>query len=169
MPKCYVGSLNKAKLNAAKKVFKHYEVIGSAADSKVGCQPFSDEETIKGAYNRAVGLPRSNIRVGLEAGVERHEGKLFLVNWGVMVDENEKVYYAGGTRIPLPDYIADELLASKKELAAVIRYYSGIKNIDETKGAIGYLTASYVNREDIFVHILKILYGQYMQNKGRAR
>jgi inosine/xanthosine triphosphatase len=163
MIKCYLGSLNKVKLAAVKEVFADYQVIPLAVESGVRAQPLTDSETIQGAKNRAMALPEDGIRIGLEAGVQMQEGMLFLVNWGVLIDLGKNIYYAGGTRIPLPDFIKEKLLAGE-ELADVMEAHLH-KEVRTKEGAIGYLTEGIVKRKDIFVHIVKLLYGQY-KRKG---
>ncbi|MDD3999999.1 MAG: DUF84 family protein [Bacilli bacterium] len=161
MNKCYLGSKNKAKIAAVKEVLNDYEVIALDVDSGVNKQPLSDSETIQGATFRALALPKGGIRIGLEAGVQLHADKLFLVNWGVLLDDKGKFYYAGGTRIPLPEFIKKRILNDDLELAEVMDEYLNEDDIRSRDGAIGYFTASLVNRKDIFVHIVKLLYGQY--------
>jgi len=166
MNKCYLGSQNNVKLDAVKEVLINYEVVGLSVDSKVGKQPLSDEETIKGAYNRSSSLPKDGLRIGLEAGVHLHNDILFLVNWGVLIDEADNVYYAGGTRIPLDDFIKDKLFKEGFELADVMDEYLNTNGIKYKEGAIGYYTSNYIKRKDIFVHIVKLLYGQYERRKS---
>lgn len=161
MYKIYVGTTNPVKLAAVKSVCSTAEVIGMAVDSGVGPQPLNDEQTIKGAKNRAQQLPKDGLRIGLEAGVAEHDGILFLVNWGVLIDEFDHIIYAGGTRIPLPLSIKNELIKQKSELADIIDAHFHTKNIKHQQGAVGLLTNNYINRKDIFVHIAKLLIGQY--------
>lgn len=161
MTKCYLGSLNNVKLDAVKEVLNNYLVIGLNVDSKVGAQPLSDAMTIEGARRRAEALPKDGLRIGLEAGVELHNDILFLVNWGVLLDEADNIYYAGGTRIPLEAFIKDKLFKEKLELATVMDEYLQTEDIKHKEGAIGYYTKNEVIRKDIFVHIVKLLYGQY--------
>lgn len=166
MNRIYLGSTNKAKINAVMKAIPDYEVIGIPVESKVRPQPLDDEETIQGALNRAQQLPKDGLRVGLEAGVNLHNGILFMVNWGVLIDEKGQVYYAGGTRVPLTEEIKHGILVKGEELSTVMGQISTIENIKEKEGAIGYFTCNQVVRSDIFVHIVKLLYGQYLFNKG---
>ncbi|HHZ18664.1 MAG TPA: DUF84 family protein [Acholeplasmataceae bacterium] len=166
MRKCYLGSLNKAKLAAVRAVLNDFDVIGVAVDNGVGNQPLSDAETIQGAYNRAIQMPADGLRLGLEAGVQLHGERLFLVNWGVLIDEDGETYYAGGTRIPLPDFIKEELLAGKRELSEIMNEYLHTRDINQKEGAIGHFTASVVKRADIFTHIVKLLYGQYLKRRS---
>lgn len=163
MTKCYLGSLNNVKLDAVKEVLSEYEVIGKDVDSGVGKQPLNDSETIKGALNRALALPKDGLRIGLEAGVHIQDNILFLVNWGVMLDFDDNIYYAGGTRIPMDEFIKDELFINKKELAEVMDDYLHRDGIKYKEGAIGFFTNNQVMRKDIFTHITKLLYGQYLR------
>lgn len=162
MSKIYIGSQNPAKVNAAREVFSGFQLIDIAADSGVSCQPKSDEETILGALNRAKSLPSDGLRLGLEGGVHFQNNMLFLVNWGVLIDESQNIYYAGGTRIPLPIEFNEPLLSGKKELAQLIDEYTSQKDIRSNEGSIGIFTKNLVVRKDIFVHICKLLYGQFL-------
>ncbi len=166
MNKIYLGSTNKAKIKAVVEAIPNYDVIGISVESKVRPQPLDDDETIKGAWNRAQQLPKDGLRIGLEAGVNLHNGILFMVNWGVLIDEEDHVYYAGGTRVPLTEKIRQSILEEGKELATAMEQISTTENIKEKEGAIGYFTNNQVVRSDIFVHIVKLLYGQYLFKKG---
>ncbi|MGD9886340.1 MAG: DUF84 family protein [Bacilli bacterium] len=167
MLKCYVGSQNRVKLLATKQVLKHFEVIGLSANSQVSNQPKTDLETIQGALNRTKGLPKDGLRIGLEAGIQLHGDRLFLVNWGVLLDEQDHEYFAGGTRIPLPDFMKEPLLEKGLELAEVIDQYTNSVDIRQKQGAIGVFTNNLVKRKDIFIHIVKLLYGQYLRGEKR--
>lgn len=165
--KVYLGTLNKAKVAAVKEVLSDYEVVSMKVDSGVNKQPLNDEETINGALNRAKNLPLDGLRIGLEAGVQELNGILFLTNFGVLIDEENNVYYAGGTRIPLPKYMKNEILINKKELSEVMEEYTKVIDGRNHEGAISFLTDSLVKRKDIFTHITLLLYGQYL--KGRKK
>ena len=162
--KAYLGSKNIVKLNATKEVLEEYgfEVVGVDVDSMVSAQPKTDEETIMGAFNRANSLPTNSFRIGLEAGVELLENDLYLTNYGVLIDPNNKVYKAGGTRIILPLEIKRLILEDKLELSDAMEQYFNTLDIKHKEGAIGYFTNNLVVRKDIFTHIVKLLYGQYL-------
>lgn len=166
--KAYLGSKNIVKVIATKEVLSGfgYEVIDLEVDSMVSSQPKSDAETIKGAYNRAKSLPKDGLRIGLEAGVELLDNELYLTNFGVMIDENENVYKAGGTRITLPNEIKKKIFEDGYELSDAMNEYFNILDIKHKEGAIGYFTSNLVVRKDIFVHIVKLLYGQYLYKKS---
>ncbi len=166
MSKIYIGSKNPAKIAAVEEVFINYSIISQDVDSGVSCQPIGDEETIQGALNRALKLPQDSIRIGLEGGITLHNDTLYLINWGVLVDEDDNIFYAGGTRIPLPDDFKVLLENRKLELAELIDKYSNKTNVRSHEGAIGIFTCNVVQRKDIFVHICKLLYGQYLYHQG---
>lgn len=167
MINCYLGSKNKVKLEATREVLKDtFNIISIEVNSDVSKQPLSDEETIQGALNRAKKLPRDGIRIGLEAGVQIQNDILFLVNWGVLIDQNDNIYYAGGTRIPLDDFVKEELFEKNHELSYVMNRYLNKKDINQKEGAIGYFTNNQIKRKDIFVHIVKLLYGQYLRKES---
>lgn len=165
--KAYLGSGNIVKINAVKQVLEPlgYEVIGIPVNSEVSAQPKNDYETLTGATNRAHQLPSDGLRLGLEAGVEMLNGSLYLTNWGVMIDENNHFYSAGGTRIPLPREIVDLIMDQGYELSDAMEKYFMMKDIKHQFGAIGYFTQNQVVRIDIFTHIVKLLYGQYLYQK----
>lgn len=166
MPKVYVGSLNKVKVEAVNVVLNGFDLIPVNTDSKVSSQPFNDEETIEGAFNRASGLPKDGLRIGLEAGVHVIKDIMYLVNWGVLIDEDENIYYAGGTRIPLPNDVKEKLETTNEELATIMDKYYHTVDIKHNEGAIGLFTNGLIKRVDIFTHIVKLLYGQYLYKRG---
>ncbi|MDD4212024.1 MAG: DUF84 family protein [Bacilli bacterium] len=170
MYKLFVGTQNRVKLDAVRLALKDmglvYEVVGLSTDSGVSSQPFSDKETIEGATNRALKCGDQGLRMGLEAGVEYTNGHLFLVNWGVLIDHNQEHYMAGGTRIPLPKKVQIELEQKQDELATIMDRLYKTEDIKHHEGAIGLFTDGSVKRIDIFVHIVKLLMGQYLVKNG---
>lgn len=165
MCKVYVGSKNNVKLSACKLVLNDFEVIGYNSNSKVSSQPKTDEETITGAINRAKDIPYEGIRIGLEAGVHKCMDNLYLVNWGVLIDENNNIYIAGGTRIPLPRFVEEKIYSTNMELAEIMDEYFNTIDIKHNEGAVGVFTSGQVKRVDIFIHIVKLLYGQYLAKR----
>ena len=165
--KIIIGSKNITKVTATKEVLEElgHEVIGENVLSNVSNQPFSDKETIQGAKNRALAslAKGGEIGIGLEAGVEYLNEQLFLVNWGVLATAKGDIFYAGGTRIPLPSVIK-EVLESGVELSDAIDAYALKQDVRSKEGAIGILTSNFYNRKDNFIHIIKLLWGQYLFN-----
>jgi inosine/xanthosine triphosphatase len=164
--KVIVGSTNLVKVNAIKNVFANYQVEAIAVKSKVSQQPISDQETIRGALNRALGARRyGDIGIGLEGGVQHSAYGMLLVNYGALVDEKNKVYIAGGTRIVLPTHIAKEIYKGR-ELGDIMEEYTHKSNLKYQEGAIGVFTGNFVKRVDIFEHIGKLLYGQMITGRN---
>lgn len=166
----YVGSMNIVKIRACREVLEPFgfQVIGKQANSNVSNQPLSDEETLTGAINRAFNLKEGYLRIGLEAGVSYQAGILFLINYGALIDENENIYVAGGTRIPLPKPIEKLIMEDKLELSDAMEKYYQQEDIKHRNGAIGYFTEDMIKREEIFTHIVKLLYGQYLHFKNNG-
>jgi inosine/xanthosine triphosphatase len=165
--KIIIGSKNPAKIDAVKQVFsmKDFEFITMNVSSGVSEQPFSDEETVNGAINRATqALVQGDgqIGIGLEGGVQETPFGLFLCNWGALVtSQAEAPIIAGGARILLPDTIAVEL-RNGAELGPTMDDFTKKQNIGKGKGAIGIFTAGVVNRAEMFSHVTSLLYGQYL-------
>lgn len=156
-----VGSNNPAKIRAVERVMNG-PVEALDVPSGVSSQPFSDEETQLGAVNRAKAcvLAGAQVGIGLEGGVAEMNGELFLCNWGALVTQDGRVFVAGGAKIPLPDKIAKPL-RDGQELGPVMAEYTSDKDIRKKAGAIGIFTNGELTRDDMFEHIVKMLYGQY--------
>jgi non-canonical (house-cleaning) NTP pyrophosphatase len=169
MQKVYLGSINPVKLRAAQNILEPlgFTVEGVNSASGVSNQPLNDDETMRGALNRALSLPEGHFRIGLEAGIELHFDQMFLVNWGALIDPDNRIYWAGGTRIPLPDQIKSAILNNHVELSVAMNIFFNEKNINHREGAIGYFTDCFVRRSDIFEHIVKLLIGQYFNQKKK--
>ena len=160
-----IGSKNPAKISAVKDAFKDYphEIIAVDAESGVSEQPMSDKETIEGAINRAIQAAEkgeAEIGIGLEGGVEQTPYGLMLCNWGALVAKGMKPIIAGGARIPLPEAIAQKLLAGA-ELGPVMDDYAKKQNVRKNEGAVGIFTNGQINRSEMFTHVTKLLVGQY--------
>ncbi len=157
-----VGSTNPVKINAVRNHFVG-EVIGVDVDSGVADQPWGDEETLLGAKQRAraaLATSQSEIGIGLEGGVQIIEEKLYVCNWGALVDKNGTEVIAGGARFPLPDNIK-KMLEEGKELGPVISEYASRADVSKKEGAIGIFTNGTVSRTDMYDHLVSLLIGQY--------
>ncbi|MEW9110671.1 MAG: DUF84 family protein [Cytobacillus gottheilii] len=171
MKKIIIGSKNPAKILAAENALKEYpaELSSFDAASNVSEQPFSDEETISGAINRARDAMQKGsgeIGIGLEGGVVETEYGLYLCNWGALYEEGQPPIIAGGARIPLPEEIAEKLRAGM-ELGPVMDEYAQKENVRKKDGAIGIFTSGRISRIDMFTHICCMLLGQY-EYRNRA-
>lgn len=163
--KIIIGSNNPAKVAAVKNAF-HYqqtEFLSLDIPSGVSEQPFSDEETIKGAINRAVGalkMGNGDIGIGLEGGVQESTQGLLLCNWGALASKNMEPIIAGGARFLLPYDVADRLRAGE-ELGPVMDDYAKKENVRKNEGAVGIFTNGLINRSEMFSHIMNLLLGQF--------
>lgn len=158
-----VGSKNYAKVEAVKQIFSNSEVSGVSVPSYVSEQPFSDEETMKGALNRARNAFKqgnSGVGIGLEGGVLEMEDGIFLCNWGALVDQHGFQTVASGAKIKVPLEIESELKKGR-ELGPIMDEFAQKQNVRQLEGAIGILTNGLVNRKEMFEHIVRLLKGQY--------
>ncbi|MGP4062625.1 DUF84 family protein [Halobacillus litoralis] len=165
--KIYVGSKNPTKIASVKHVFPEMEVVGIEVESKVAAQPFSDDETLEGAINRARECASNNkthLGIGLEGGVMEIEDDLYLCNWGALVDSKENVYTASGARILLPDDIKADL-EKGKELGEVMDIFAEKVEVRKNEGAIGIFTNGFIDREEMFTHVVKLLKGQWLYDQ----
>jgi inosine/xanthosine triphosphatase len=167
--KIIIGSKNPAKISAVENSFNdpNIEFVAMDIPSNVSDQPFSDEETIQGAINRAMGaLKQGNgdIGIGLEGGVHETSHGLMLCNWGAIVSHDRDPIIAGGARFLLPVEIAERLRAGE-ELGPVMDDYAKMKNVRKQEGAVGIFTNGLINRVEMFTHLMHLLKGQYDYQK----
>ncbi|HEX7065827.1 MAG TPA: DUF84 family protein [Bacillales bacterium] len=160
MANVVVGSANPAKVEAVREVYE--EVRGVKVPSGVSNQPMSDEETRTGALNRAKACVRkgASFGIGLEGGVMESEAGLLSVNWGALVDGNGREVVAAGARYPLPEEIADGIRAGR-ELGDLIDRFTARRNVRQKEGAVGIFTDGQMTRRELYVHIVRLLAGQY--------
>ncbi|WP_251549647.1 DUF84 family protein [Neobacillus muris] len=163
--KIVIGSKNPTKIAAVNRGFASFEAefVSLDVSSGVSDQPFSDEETIRGAINRAkAALTEGNgdIGVGLEGGVQETSLGLLLCNWGAIVTNDINPIVAGGARFLLPEEIAERLRAGE-ELGPVMDDYAKKQNVSKQEGAVGIFTNGMVNRADMFTHVMSLLVGQF--------
>jgi inosine/xanthosine triphosphatase len=159
-----IGSKNPAKVQAVESVTKqlYWNVEPFDAPSMVSAQPFSDEETQKGALNRARACVANgfDIGIGLEGGVVDTDDGMFLCNWGALVTKDQKQFVASGAKILLPEEIAGEI-RDGRELGDVMADYTAKKDVRKKEGAVGIFTDGWVTRDEMFAHVVKLLVGQY--------
>jgi inosine/xanthosine triphosphatase len=172
MMRIAIGSKNPAKITAVEAAFLNHdiEIIAVDASSGVSEQPMSDEETITGAINRAIGAAEkagTPIGIGLEGGVHKTPHGLLLCNWGALAAKGMTPIIAGGARLLLPDEVAEKVLAGQ-ELGPVMDDYAKKQNVRKNEGAVGIFTNGQVNRSEMFLHVMKLLAGQYEYQAGQG-
>jgi inosine/xanthosine triphosphatase len=149
-----VGSDSRVKVEAARLAFEGYfggvEVRGLPVASGVSPFPMSDEETLRGAVNRARGAaelePGAEYSVGLEGGLSRMGGWL-------MVKQVAVVLGGGVAGLGLsPGYACPErlygLIAGARDGVGreAIDSYLGEPEVLGGQGAIGVLTGGRMDR-----------------------
>ena len=160
-PLVAVGSLNKPKIEAARMVFLPIwpgaSIVPTPAPSGVSDQPWSADEALNGAVNRALGALRSvraDIGVGLEGGVEEGPGGLlYLSGWGAVATADGRLGIGGGARTPLPPALANMLYAGV-ELGPAIDDWLDRQGVRHKEGTVGVPTGGHLTRSASFANLL---------------
>lgn len=160
--KIAVGSTNPVKVKAAEAVFKRVfdaelEVVSVGVESGVPAQPWGEEETVKGARNRAERALQANegaeYGVGFEGGVLEIGGIVYECAWAAVERRDGKTCLGGGLYFELPPKMV-EGIKSGKELGDVLDEQLGRTNVKQKEGAIGVLTKGYLTRQGAYEQIL---------------
>ncbi|WP_246999045.1 DUF84 family protein [Halosolutus gelatinilyticus] len=146
-----VGSTNPVKIEAVERTLDRFDptVTPVAVDPGIPEQPWSIEETVTGAENRArrsLTATDATYGVGLEGGVARLDGApgLSLIMWAAVTD-GDRVERGGGPTLRLPDRVADRLDAGA-ELGPVMDDFLDTDGVAESEGAAGALTDGLTDR-----------------------
>lgn len=180
----FVGSTNPVKINAviqaASETWPDVIVKGYEAESRVSNQPRTDEETQRGAENRAVaalkkGLEDSRLRgndealgIGMEGGVfENEDGEMWNTVWACVVDPKKQTVFSNGERFVLPEILA-ESIRQGKEMGPAMDKLVGSLNIKHKEGAIGIITNQFIDRTEMYMGLAKLALGLWY-GKGWER
>jgi inosine/xanthosine triphosphatase len=155
-----VASRNPVKVRAAEEGFARVfpgvtiEARGVEVASGVADQPMSDEETLRGATNRAVNAraaaPDARYWVGLEGGVHEYAGELEAFAW-IVVLSDDRVGRSRTATFALPPAVA-ELVRQGVELGHADDRVFGRSNSKQTNGAVGLLTRNLIDRAGYYEH-----------------
>lgn len=147
-----VGSLNPAKITAVREVtsdiWPNAGVRGVNVPSGVSAMPMSNEETLRGARNRAHAAQQelgADLGIGLEGGACEEASGLLLMAWVAIVDGHGRTGIANSARIPLPPAIARRVRAGE-ELGALLDRLLHTQGINQREGMMGILTGGLVPR-----------------------
>jgi inosine/xanthosine triphosphatase len=159
-----VASTNPVKLRATEHGFRKtfageaIHVEGLAAESGVAHQPMSNEETLRGARNRAAHAQQlragADFWVGLEGGVYEREGTLEAFAWIVVLS----TYLRGEARtatFELPPEVA-QLVHQGMELGHADDQVFGRTNSKQSNGAVGLLTRDLITRTSYYEHAVML-------------
>lgn len=153
-----VASRNPVKLEAVRcgirKVFSGMEpeLQPISVPSGVADQPRSDEETHRGAVQRArrafERAPDADAWVGIEGGIQERDGRMEAFAWVVVIAHGTE----GESRTAsflLPEPVA-ELVRQGKELGEADDVVFGRSNSKQQEGAVGLLTHRAVLRSELY-------------------
>jgi len=159
MKKIIVASHNPVKIQATLEGFQKmfpgetFVIEGVSAASEVSDQPSSDDETYRGAHNRATNaaqaVPDADFWVGLEGGIEDKGGDMESYAWIVVRTKAQTGKGKTGIFF-LPPRVA-ELIREGKELGEADDIVFGMKNSKQANGAIGILTHDVLTRKSFYV------------------
>jgi len=152
-----VGSTNPVKLAAVRAVLARIQpglsAEGVEVASGVPDQPMGDEETQRGARNRAtaaLALTGADLAVGLEGGVVAlADGRMRSCAWAVVVDRDGLEGMGGSLSMPLPDRVADRIRAGE-ELGHAMDALANVVGTKHGRGAVGILTAGLIDRQGAY-------------------
>ncbi len=159
MKKIVVASKNPVKINTTYEGFikmfpeETFEITGISAKSGVSDQPMTEEETIKGAMNRAdnaqIAESEADYWVGIEGGIEDTADGLLTFAWIVIKSKSGK-YGKGRTgSFFLPAKVA-ELIKQGKELGEADDIVFQKVNSKQDNGAVGILTGNILTRTTFY-------------------
>ena len=151
-----VGSANPVKLGAVRAVLA-WATPGASVEpvtvpSGVPDQPFGDDETIRGARNRARAAREAmdaDLGVGLEGGVVDGPGGMRSCAWCVVVHRDGREGVGGSLAMPLPDAVA-AMIRDGMELGHAMDALVAERGTKHGKGAVGILTAGRIDRQGAY-------------------
>ncbi len=152
--KVAVGSKNPVKIAAVQEAFQKifpdetWEVIGIEVTSGVSYQPMSDEESIKGARNRAtqsIKKLNTDYGVGLEGGLQKVDGKWFDSGWIVVVDKHGFEGIGSTIKMPTPAKLM-KFVHKGIELGMVDDMIFKRKNSKHAEGHFGLMSKNAITR-----------------------
>ena len=163
MMRASVGSTNPVKVAATAGVLRRVygdgvDVEPVAVESGVPVQPWGNDETLRGAINRARAARRvtgATLGVGFEGGLLEVQGHVFTCAWCAVVCEDGVVGMAGGESVLLPPSVAADVRAGA-ELGPSIDVLTGLHNTKQGGGAIGALTGGQLDRQSAYEHLLTL-------------
>lgn len=156
-----VGSTNPAKISAAKigfgQVFpgKKVKVLGVNVKSGVSNQPMSDEESIKGAVNRAKSALKSvknaDYGVGMEGGLHQIGKNWFESGWIAIINKEGKQGLGTCARWQVSGKVMNRL-KEKGELANIFQELANVKSAKDTGGVHSLITNNNLTRNITYSH-----------------
>ncbi len=160
--KIAIGSTNPVKFEAVKdglkEAFSGADFVAIEVMSGVSDQPIGDEETKKGAINRAkeaLKATHADLGVGLEGGIEETEHGMMGTVWCAIVDGKGKVSLGGGLHAHVPESVAQKIRKGM-ELGKAMDELTGKQNTKHKEGAIGILTKGLIDRKKAYESLVRL-------------
>lgn len=150
-----VGSKNPVKIAAVKEAFElvwpeeDIEVVGVEVPSGVSNQPMTDDETIKGAMNRAqkaLDLSDADFGVGPEGGLQKVGDRWFDTGWIVVLRKDGKKGIGSTIRLEAPSKVM-KLIHKGEELGTVCDILFKEENSKQAGGFFGLITKDVISRK----------------------
>lgn len=149
-----VGSTNRVKVNAVRAViatlWTDVEVTGIAVASGVPDQPWGDEETLRGAEQRAraaLAATSADLAFGIEGGaVLLPDGRVRTCAWAVATDRHGVIGQGGSLAMLVPRRVA-ALMRNGLELSHAVDAVVGDTDSKHGQGAVGHFTAGLIDRQ----------------------
>ena len=163
--KIAVGSRNPTKVEAVRRVMEtlgyECEIIVYPVEPSVGSQPIGMEKVTRGAVERAY-LSRRNAGADWGVGIEAGLIKIPYTMSGymdfqvcVIIDEEDYITMGFGPGFEFPSEAVKSTVEGKvSEIEEVMVQITGIKNIGDTIGAVGFLSRGLVERVQLSKYAL---------------
>jgi len=154
--KIAVGSENPVKIEAVKHAFaalwpnRKWEVKACKVPSGVSDQPMSDEESIKGATNRAkraLKTAKADFGVGLEGGIHKIGKRWFDCGWIVVIDKKGRMGVGSSARVETAPIIVKMIMKGMELGDADDRFFKK-KYSKQKEGHFGLVTNGAITRKD---------------------
>ena len=153
-----IASHNPVKARAVREGFQAmfpdhaFEFLCVSVPSHVADQPSSDEETFRGAKNRADGAfgLGADYAVGIEGGIARAGEEMEAFAW-VVIASSRTYGKARSATFLLPRDVAS-LIDAGKELGEAIDTVFARTNSKQGAGAVGQLTGDVIDRTSYYAH-----------------
>lgn len=160
-----VGSRNPVKLEAVGRGFRDlfpnrpFETVGISVPSGVSDQPMTDEETRRGAANRAETVrhddPAADLCFGVEGGIEDDGRTMRAYAWIVAIGQDGRHGASRTAAFALPAAVA-ELVREGHELGDADDRVFGAKGSKQQGGAVGLLTDGAIDRTALYAHAVTL-------------
>lgn len=167
MSRVIVASANPVKMEAVRQGFAlmfpdmHITLEGHGAPSGVSDQPLGDNETRRGATNRAKHIrqqyPDADYWVGIEGGCTLHDddNSASVYAWVVVLGKGEQVGHSKTGVFFLPDEVT-RFIRQGMELGHADDEVFGRTNSKQDTGSVGILTGDVITRTSYYVHAVAL-------------